>query len=138
MYRIEKAPYGFHLTFGGVIGAPEMKQWFDESRKVLQDAPAEFCVFVDMRTLVPLEAEAREIIEEGQRFYQQCGMQRSVVILNSPVTRIQFQSIAGESGIHHWERYISAASEPNWEQIALDWIERGIDPEKRPQCKSAR
>ncbi|MBU0984121.1 MAG: hypothetical protein KKA42_09650 [candidate division Zixibacteria bacterium] len=59
-------------------------------------------------------------------------MIRSAVILRSPVTTAQFKRIAGETGIFRNERYIDASSLPDWEQIALDWVEKAIDPEKRP------
>jgi hypothetical protein len=131
MYRIKKMDYGYHLTFGGFMKEKEMKQWFEESKKVLADQEGEFVVFVDMRTLKPLPVEAQAAMTNGQRFYRQSGMQRSVVILNNPITTMQFKRIAKESGIYEWERYIDASTETNWEKVGLDWVLREIDPDKK-------
>lgn len=130
MYKIEKKPYGYKLTFGDFIKTDEMKNWVDESRKALVSAPKEFGIFVDMRTLKPLPDEAQKHMQEGQKLYKEKGMQRSVVILNSAITKMQFQRIAKETGIDQWERYIDASSKPNWEDIGVHWISKGIDPDK--------
>lgn len=130
MYKIEKKHYGYRLTFDGFIKEDEMKQWVEESRQVLQTAPKEFGVFVDMRTLKPLPPESQKYMEEGQKSYKTKGMIRSVVILASAVTKLQFKRIAKETGIYEWERYLDVDTTPNWEQVGLDWIQHGIDPDK--------
>ncbi|MGB9500437.1 MAG: hypothetical protein ACKVE4_12015 [Dissulfuribacterales bacterium] len=43
---------------------------------------------------------------------------------------MQFQCIGKETGIYEWERYIDVSSSPDWERIAVDWISKGIDPDK--------
>mgnify|MGYP001544491358 CR=1 FL=1 len=59
MYKIDKIPTGYKLTFGDRIEAPEMQKWADESHQVLKSSPAAFGVVVDMRTLKPLSDEAQ-------------------------------------------------------------------------------
>ena len=130
MYNIEKKEYGFKLTFGDFIKAEEMKQWVDTSKKVLLGAPSGFGVFVDMRTLKPLPSDAQKPMEEGQKLYKQKGMTRSVVILNSATTTSQFQRLAKESGIYAWERYIDASKKSDWENVGIDWLKNGKDPDK--------
>ena len=130
MFAIEKREYGFLLTFDGFIDAKEMQQWFDQSEDVLADAPSSFGVLVDMRTLIPLHADAQEVMQNGQRLYREAGMKRSAVILNHPVTTIQFQRLAQLSGIYEWERYIDASRRPNWEEVGLAWLEDGVDPDQ--------
>ena len=129
MFSIEKKDFGYHLTFGGFIKAEEMGRWVEESKEVLENAPSAFGVFVDMRTLKPLPTESQPLMEEGQKLYKGKGMVRSVVILNDLVTTIQFKRIAKDTGIYEWERYLDAESEPEWEQVGLDWIQNGIDPD---------
>ncbi len=130
MYTIEQKNYGFKLTFAGFMSADEMQKWVAESKKALENAPNSFGVFVDMRKLKPLPGDARQIMEKGQKLYQQNGMVRSVVILDDVITKNQFKQIAQDSGIYEWERYIDASSMPNWEEAGIAWIESKVDPDK--------
>lgn len=129
MYKIEKKEYGFNLLFSDFVKADEMKQWVNDSEKVLAPSNGEFGVFIDMRTLKPLLPDTQEFIQQGQKLYKQKGMVRSVVILDSPITTMQFKRFAKETGIYEWERYIDASNNPNWEKVGIDWIRNGIDPD---------
>ena len=130
MYKIEKKIYGYKITFGGFIDENEMKKWVEESKIALQTAPKSFGIFVDMRTLKPLVAEAQRYMQEGQKLYKEKGMTKSAVILANAVTKMQFKRIAQETGIYQWERYIDESSNPNWEKTGIDWVQNGIDPDK--------
>ena len=129
MYEIEKKGYGYKLTFSGSIDADEMREWVEKSKEQLASAPTEFGVFVDMRTLQPLDTDAQASMEEGQKLYKATGMVRSVVVVASAVVRLQFARIARETGIYKWERYIDASSVPDWENVGVAWIIEGIDPD---------
>lgn len=131
MYKIETRPSGFLLTFGGFIQKQEMEQWLEESSKTLLIAPPEFGVIIDMRKLKPLPQDAQEIMVKGQQMYKMKGMKRSVVILDNPTTTFQFKRLAKESGIYAFERYIDASIMPDWSQAAVDWVNSGIDPDKK-------
>jgi hypothetical protein len=130
MYKIEKRPSGFLLTFGGFITAEQMKEWVGESRAALQTAPPSFGVIVDMRTLVPLESDAQQQMVAGQKLYKDRGLKRSAVILNNAVTTMQFRRLAKESGISAWERYIDASANPDWPKAATAWVKDGVDPDR--------
>ncbi|MFH2036436.1 MAG: hypothetical protein ABIJ45_08535, partial [Candidatus Zixiibacteriota bacterium] len=129
MYKIEKKEFGLWLTFGGLIYAEEMEAWYNDFKVALTDFNEDFTVFVDMRTLKPLSKEAQEFMFKGQVAAKEQGMIRSVVILNNPVTTVQFKRIAQETGIYEWERYIDASTNQDWERIGLDWLLKKIDPE---------
>ena len=129
MYVIEKTEYGYHLTFGGNIIQEEMKQWVEESQQVLATQKGSFSVFVDMRTLEPISADAQVQMQKGQRLYKQKGMVRSVVIHDNLTVTRQFQRIARHTGIQTWERYIDASAVPDWEKVGMDWILEGKEPE---------
>lgn len=131
MYKIEKRPSGFLLTFGGFINKQEMEQWLEESKSALMLAPPEFGVIIDMRTLNPLPLDAQEVMVAGQQMYKTKGMKRSAVVLNNPTTTIQFKRLAQESGIYAFERYIDASVTPDWSKVAVDWVKSGIDPDKK-------
>ncbi|MEE9441557.1 MAG: hypothetical protein V3V99_02680 [candidate division Zixibacteria bacterium] len=108
-----------------------MQSWLNESREIFSEQDGEFCVFVDMRRLIPVSEGPRMSISEGQKLYKAHGMQRSIVILDNPVLTMQFKQIAHETGIYQWERYIDASANPNWEKAGLDWLEKSIDPDKK-------
>ncbi|MCK4372844.1 MAG: hypothetical protein KAW61_06830, partial [candidate division Zixibacteria bacterium] len=90
MYVIEKTEYGYHMTFGGSIMQEEMKLWFEESQEVLATQKGTFSVFVDMRTLEPISADAQVQMQKGQRLYKQKGLVRSVVIQDNLTLTRQF------------------------------------------------
>jgi hypothetical protein len=130
MYKIEKKNYGFKLTFEGFIKEDEMAKWKSEVVKALNTNFTKFGVFVDMRTLKPLPAEAQTLLQEGQKLFKAKGMERSVVILANAGITMQFQRIAKQTGIYQWERYINATTNPVWEKEGLDWLEKAKDPDK--------
>ncbi len=125
MYKIERTDFGYKLTFGGLIRGEEMKEWLEESQQLLASAPSKFGVLVDMRQLEPLPPDAQPYMLEGQRAYKSSGMERSAVGLADRVITLQFMRIAKQTGIHEWERYVDASSEPDWEEVAMEWIDSG-------------
>lgn len=129
MYNIEKKNYGVKLIFQGVIKKDEMTQWVEASKKYLLSQPSKFGVFIDLTKLELLSTEVQLILKNGQKLYKQKGMERSVVILNSLISTMQFKRIAKETGIYQWERYLSVTT-ANWENIGIQWITNGIDPDK--------
>lgn len=131
MYRIEKKGFGFKLTFAGSIQADEMGKWLRDFEQAIEKQTGSFVVFVDMRTLIPLDREAQLFMQKGQSLALDKGMLRSVVISKSPVTEAQFRRIGGETGITKGERYVDATATPNWEKVGLDWLLKGIEPETR-------
>ena len=68
--------------------------------------------------------------EVEQKLFKAKGMQRSVVILSSAAIVMQFKRMAKETGIYEWERYIDASKHPDYEKPAVDWLTKGIDPDK--------
>ncbi len=132
MYKIDKTDYGFKLTFGGNLTSDELTNWKEDSKKALQGVSGRFGAMIDMRQMAPLTKEAQPIMAEGQKLYKSKGLERSAVILASPILVIQFKRIAKETGIYDWERYIDATSAPNWEKMGQDWLIKRVDPDKKP------
>ncbi len=89
----------------------------------------DYHVFVDLRNCELMPVEVKPIIEVVQTFCKQNGMQRSVLILSNEITAMQLRIVARKTGIQEWERYIDASSNPDWEQLGMNWITDGIDPE---------
>ena len=131
MYKIENKPYGYYLTFEGNMDKAEMQEWVNESEKILQnEIRSRFGVFVDMRSLKPLDDTAKAKMEEGQKLFAQKGMQRSVVILSSSILTMQFKQIAKTTGIYQFERYINSFEHSNWEEVGIEWLINAKDPDK--------
>lgn len=128
MYKIERRPSGYLLTFGGIIDEAEMKRWASESAQALAKETSPFSVVVDMRTLAPLKPEAQSAMVEGQKLYKGKGMTRSSVIVNNAVTAAQFRRLAKESGIYQWERYIDGTRD-QCQKLAVEWARDGVDPD---------
>lgn len=128
MYKISKETYGYKLLFNGYIEKDEMQSWVDESRSVLASQQGSFHVFVDMRNLDTLPSDAKVVMEQGQALYKNGGMIRSVVIVNKPITKMQFQAIAKKTGIDQWERYISSEETPDWERKGTGWLQHETEP----------
>ena len=129
MYTIEQTVFGFQITFAGKMDEGELREWAADSRERLQDSLDEFGVLVDMRDLKLLSDDEQRVMRDGQQHYQDAGMVRSSVILDSAILTLQFRRLARESGIYEWERYINAGTTDDWHQQAVDWLVDGIDPD---------
>ncbi|RZV10562.1 hypothetical protein BDK88_1731 [Natrinema hispanicum] len=129
MYTIEEMDFGFQITFAGKMDADELHEWADDSQAVLRDSPDEFGVLVDMRDLKLLNDDEQQLMRDGQQHYQEAGMVRSSVILDSAILTLQFRRLAKESGIYDWERYLNAGTTDDWYQQAVDWLVDEIDPD---------
>jgi hypothetical protein len=130
MYRIEKRLRGFALTFGGTVDKEDIDHWFKESEQLLATGNGAFGVIIDMRTVKPLTPDVQAVIVQGQSLYKRAGMERSAVILDSPVMTMQTMRLSKESGIYAFERYIDASSNADWQKRAEAWVNSGIDPDK--------
>ena len=128
MHKIEKTDYGFKLVFEGFIQADEMRDWYEESKRILESAPKGFHVMANMRKMETLPPDAKAILEEGQRYYKSKGGIRSAVIASDVITTEQQKNIGMKSGVTQFEHYIDG-SQPDCEQKALDWLIDRIPPE---------
>jgi hypothetical protein len=132
MYKIERRPSGYILTFSGLINPEEMLRWQkDSERTISAETSSSFGVIIDMKDLEPLAAEAKNIMVAGQKLYKAKGMKRSAVILNSPEICAQFKNLALVSGIYATERYFDASQNQNATNDAISWVKGGIDPDKK-------
>ncbi len=128
MYKIENTDYGFRLEYEGFTQADEMREWFEECKKALEDVSGEFTVMVDMRKMKTLPPDSKAVLEEGQRYFKSKGGVGSAVIARDSITKEQQRNIGVKSGVGESEVYIDG-SQPDWEQKALDWLINKIPPE---------
>lgn len=129
MYSLRKDTFGVRMAFEGFIKPEVMAEWLVDSEHLIKKIGNRFHVMVDMREMMPFGKEAQATIETGQKLYKTNGMDRSVVILSSATLTMQFMRIAKETGIYEWERYIDASKNAAWERTAIEWLEKGVDPD---------
>ena len=129
MITWQKKDYGFHFAFSSPITEDEASKWSKEVKHAASQVSTEFYVFVDLRKCILIPPKCRSIIEDTQTFFRQNGMKRSVVIVNEAITAMQLKLVASETKIREWERYIDSSSHPDWEQLGMNWLEHGIEPD---------
>jgi hypothetical protein len=129
MTNVEKNDYGFKLIFAGSISQDEMASWVEISRNALTSQISKFGVIIDMRELSPLSPGAKSKLLEGQKLFKEKGMTRSAVIVSQGFIASQLKLVAKDTGIYEWEKYIDSSSKENWEELAINWITNGSDPD---------
>jgi hypothetical protein len=130
MYRIDRTIYGLRLTFDEVLTDLELYEWIEDCEVVLETLPDRFGVLFDIRTLRDISGHAEDLLEGGFRFINARGLERSVVIFESAILRVQFSRISKRLSMYETERYIDASLVPHWEHAAEAWLEQGSDPDK--------
>ena len=55
-------------------------------------------------------------------------VRRSALVTDNPMLLLQVKRLATEAGTVRQERYIDVRHTPDWERVATDWIEHGIEP----------
>ena len=125
MWTISDTDYGYKINFEGRLGAPGLKDWIEASK--LRITKSNFVVLIDLSKAGVLLQEEGKLMAEGQKLYWDRGMERSAVILDSAITKLQFKRIAAESGIISKERYFT--TEENAQ--TMDWLLKEIDPDAK-------
>ena len=90
-----------------------------------------------MTQLLPLAPNAQELMIKGQGLYKAKGMNRSAVILQNPILKLQFIRLAKDSGIYATEGYFDGTKEGAVEK-AIEWVKNekyieDLKPEEIPQ-----
>ena len=129
MHRIEETPYGYRVTFEGFLQRDDAGALLDSMRSTVRPREGGFSVLVDMRTSRAFPVEAQEAVKQAILLCKEAGLERNAVVANSAIATLQAKRLARETGIEAGIRYIDAASEPEWERVAVDWLTAGIDPD---------
>lgn len=128
MYKIERQNYGVKLTFEGFIAPDEMQAYKDEFKLMLDLLPPQFALFADMRAMKPLPAESQAILSSHPEWTVN-RITRSATVLDSALIKMQSRRLVKEWKQDELKRYIDASQHPNWEQMAIDWVANGVEPE---------
>ncbi len=129
MWNIANQSFGFVLTFSGKPDAAELAAWHQESKlRLAGQLPSGWGLVVDMRALQPLEPDAQVVMAQGQLEYKRHGMTRVAVVVQDAVAIMQFRRIGRGTGVDKVERFINAASTPQWQSVAKQWVTAGVEP----------
>lgn len=129
MLRFEVTDYGVHFELGGKVTLEEIQEFSDRFHQFLETTKGGFCVMADFKGVELISSAGKEIISVCQKNARESGMLRSVVIVKDTVTKYQFKTLARQTGIYIWERYIDASKHKNWEELALGWLKDAFDPD---------
>lgn len=129
MYTIKNTTYGIRMNFDGVVAPDELDRCYKETQSVVKNANPGFGLFLDLHKATQVPTRTPEFVNQNQQFYKTNGMNRSVCVLDNPVTAKQYTLYAKETGQYKYERFIDASHNQNWETAAENWIVQGIDPD---------
>ncbi len=130
MLKIIPRDWGIELVFEGALELPEAERYFADFRAtVLAYSGKSWGLLVDCRKLAPVSPEVAEILGKSQALVHEQGVRHVSVVFTSAITVTLAQRLAEQAGILSRERYIDAGSNRHWRQLALDWVQKGIDPD---------
>jgi anti-anti-sigma regulatory factor len=128
MYSIQKTTYGYYLLLEGTIDETTAAQLKSDLTARLSGKIETYSAIVDLRNLVPPRAESQGLLNETVSFAFATGMQRIAIIYNSPVVRDIIRQMAFRRGQAPVGRYIDASKTEDPVQMALDYVENGVEP----------
>ena len=129
MERVRSTDYGIDIVFGGPLTGEEAAELLAELDRKLPPPGGHFGLLVDSRRSRAYSAAEQAIFKRGILLCVERGMERSVVVHDSHIAALQAKRLAKETGTLAWTRYLDARSHPDWQRIAEDWLQQGIDPD---------
>lgn len=134
MYTIEKKHYGFRITMGGLYAPGEIAKYVEEKDAALHEFEGSYSLMVDLRSAIPPVAEDAELLQQSQ-VRSKDRLIRQAIVVHSPVVKLRANQLMVSSQIHDRTRFISAAESSNWEELAMNWILYGDepDPDRQPE-----
>lgn len=129
MHKLEETKYGYRVTFEGFMSPEDMGKLLTDVKAKVRPRD-DFAVFVDFRRAPAFSAETQEVLKDVIGAFKERGMGRQVVVLNSAIATLQAKRLSKETGVIEFCRYLDASTDPEWEQVAMDWLIKGVDPYK--------
>jgi hypothetical protein len=133
--RVEMTSYGYRAEVEVPVTPEDHAAWIAKLEE-MTESRGHFSQIIDVRRAHRLNErpEQQGAVQELMRFVKAHGLVRSAVIVPTSRTALQIKQMAFGTEVLEWERYIDG-SDPECEAIALDWVERGIDPDRRPRSR---
>lgn len=122
MERVRVTDFGVDITFGGPLTPAEADELLAELERKLPAPGGRIGVLVDSRRLRAYSAEAQDVFKRGIQLCVERGMERSVVVHDSPVAAHQAMRLGKETATQAATRYIDSRTHPDWRKVAHDWL----------------
>lgn len=134
--RTEATHYGYRSTISDPLSPDEDQTWVNEVLEAVRGRD-HFGQLIDMRGRARLTGDPHQerLIADMMTRLRAQGLLRSAVILSSRQVALKIKQLAFATGLYEWERYLDG-TDPDCEARALDWVERGIDPDDWAQPAS--
>ena len=129
MERVKATDYGIEIVFGGPLSREEAEDVLAELQRKLPPPGGRFGLLVDSRGARAYSAAAQEVFKRAIFLCLERGMERAVVVHDSPVASFQARRLAIETGTLLWTRYVDADSRPDWRRAARAWLIDAVDPD---------
>jgi hypothetical protein len=126
---VESTSYGHRSVFSDPITLADTVAWFEELKRCVEGKTS-FGQLVDVRGRQRLTGirDQEQVVEEAMGYLLAHGLTRSAVIVATTQTALKIKHMAFGTNVYERERYIDGSA-PDSEQIALAWIEDGVDPD---------
>ena len=123
MHRIEETPYGYRLVVEDFLGPHEADSLLSGVKATFRSPGG---LLVDLRRSTTLHPDAQEALRLAFLHCHDIGMERAACALDSAIVLLQTRRLVREAGLEDAVRLLDVSQEPEWETVALAWIERGI------------
>lgn len=133
MIDIERTSYGFRLTLAGKVTIEQATQMKVEVAALVATFKPPFGIVADTREVIPLAPAVKNLFLEAELIAKEAGLDRSAVVIQSPVVKSQAEQLSFLSQINSTQRIINAFTTVNWEEVALAWVVDGIEPSRAHQ-----
>ncbi len=127
MYAIEKTEYGIYVTFSGILNLNEVEQYIREKEVFMNDHPGVYSALVDVRRLATPRDEVMDLLSKTLKKSKE-KLLRMAIIVTSPVVHGIAKQFGFRSSINNVTRVINTNKNTDWEKVALNWINDGIEP----------
>ena len=128
-YTIDETPYGLRVSFDGMMGEEDARRFRGDFLRTLEAVAGPISILIDLRKGQPISPRSQEIVADCYRAVTEKGLVRSANLVSSALMKLQMVRRAREMGTYDRARYVDASAGPRCEQIAVDWLEKGLDPD---------
>jgi hypothetical protein len=126
MHRIEETPYGYRLVIEDFLGPGEADAMLSDLQATVHGRSG---LLIDLRRIRTLHPDAQEALKLALLHCREAGMERAVFLLDSAIVRLQTRCLARDAGLEDAVRALDVSCQADWEKAALDWLERGTEPD---------
>lgn len=127
--RLEVTHFGLRSTVWDPLTVQEERSWLAGIKEQVPTLETFYGQLIDLRGRGVGGLSDPSIVVDAMHYVLAHGLLRSAVVVADPLIAMHVKRLSWDSGVYEWERYIDASVEPDWERLAVEWIDHGIDPD---------